>query len=31
MDGPTVVTLALMLALIGGFLIGLSSGKDDDR
>lgn len=32
MDGPTVVTLALILALLGGFLIGVASrDKDGDQ
>ena len=32
MSGPTIVTLAVILALLGGFLVGLDIGrKDHDR
>ncbi len=32
MSGPTIVTLAIILALVGGFLVGLDVGrKDGDR
>ena len=32
MSGPTIVTLAVILALLGGFLVGLDIGrKDQDR
>lgn len=32
MDGPTIVTLLYILALLGGFLIGVASrDKDGDR
>lgn len=27
MSGPTIVTLAIILALVGGFLVGLNMGS----
>lgn len=29
MSGPTVVTLILILALVGGFLVGLDLGRKE--
>lgn len=31
MNGPTVVTVMVILALVGGFLVGLDVGRKEDR